>query len=118
MDTVELASIAHALGDPTRVEVLRLIVAGRDEECCSPAEACCPNGVCVCDIQQGLGIGQSRVSYHIGELRAARLISETRVGRWNYYEVNDERVLAFVRAMTGIISPAAWREGAITPRPT
>ncbi len=99
----ELARIAHALSDPTRIAVLGVLLAGRDDACCSPLDACCPDAVCVCDIQDKLGLGQSRVSYHLKELKEAGLVIETRSGRWNYYQVDVERVRGYGEATLALV---------------
>ena len=99
----ELAAVAHALSDPTRLAVLEVLLRGRDEACCSPADACCPDAVCVCDVEQRLGLHQSKVSYHLKELKEAGLVVETKRGRWNYYEVQDDRLRDYAKAVLGLI---------------
>ena len=76
--------IAKALGDPVRLQVLELIAGGR--ACCDlPTEETIPDGVCVCELQQRLGLGQSLVSYHLRVLKKAGLVREEPRGRWTYY---------------------------------
>lgn len=82
--------------------MLRVLLAGRDEACCSPQDASCADAVCVCDIQDRLGLGQSRVSYHLKELKDAGLVVETRIGRWNYYQVNTDRLREYGEAMLAL----------------
>lgn len=62
-----------ALGDPIRWSVVRLLSHGER---------------CVCDIESEIGIAQSRLSYHLGILREAGIISDRRSGRWIYYSLN------------------------------
>lgn len=88
----DIVRVAHALSDPTRLTILRLVAGGRTDECCSPQDACCPQGVCVCDLEEQVAAGQSRISYHLRELKDAGLVEELRSGRWNYYTVRPERM--------------------------
>ncbi len=89
---VSLAAMFKALGDPTRLGILRLLrhCAGEaagvevDEEgqvrpagALSVGEVCCRVG----------GIG-STVSHHLKELRLAGLIRMEKRGRWIYCSVN------------------------------
>jgi ArsR family transcriptional regulator len=110
----ELTKIARALSDPTRLAILRVLAEGRSEACCSPRDDCCPQGICVCDIQARLGLIQSGVSYHLRELKDAGLVSETRSGKWNYYTVDADRLDTFSDAVRIPSQPAV---GAIAGRP-
>jgi ArsR family transcriptional regulator, arsenate/arsenite/antimonite-responsive transcriptional repressor len=83
----ELVRAGKALSDPLRLQILHLLARGRDQlGCCvSPDESV---GLCVCDLQEALGMGQSKVSYHMKELKAANLVTETQRGKWTYYSIN------------------------------
>ncbi len=113
MSSDEIAAVSHALSDATRLAVLDVLVRGRDAACCSPSDDCCPDAVCVCDIEQRLGLQQSKVSYHLKELKDAGLVVETKRGRWNYYDVRDSRLLEYATAVLGMIGASF-----IPPRPT
>ncbi|EQD62869.1 Bacterial regulatory protein, ArsR domain protein [mine drainage metagenome] len=102
MNDDDLVRIAHALSDPTRLGILRVVAGGRDEDCCSPRDDCCPEGVCVCDLEAKVGLGQSKISYHLRELKDAALVSETRSGRWNYYTVRSDRVREYAEAVAAV----------------
>ncbi len=52
-------------------------------------------GMCVCDIQEVLNLKQSKVSYHLKELKNAGLVHERKEGKWNYYSVNQATLKAF-----------------------
>ena len=67
-----LARTFHALGDPTR---LQLVDHLRHHD------------RCVCDLVSALGLGQSLVSFHLKVLKDAGLITDRRSGRWVYYSV-------------------------------
>lgn len=117
MTPEEFVWTAHAFGDPTRVRILAVLLHGRDEICCSPLDACCPHAVCACDIQDKLGLGQSRVSYHLKELKDAGLILETHSGRWNYYQVNVERIGQFGEAVLALIGAPSTASPLMRVRP-
>ncbi len=55
--------------------------------------ACClltaSQGLCVCELVDALEESQPNVSRHLKVLKAARLVSERRDGRWIYYELRD-----------------------------
>jgi len=88
-----LARIGKALSDPTRLEMLDLLAQGRS--CCELPEPASrgvpgtaePPGICVCELQEQFGLGQSRVSYHLGVLREAGLVTVEARGKWTFYEL-------------------------------
>jgi ArsR family transcriptional regulator len=61
-----------ALADQTRLRILNLLT--RRE-------------LCVCQIVDVLGIGQSKVSRHLAHLRNAGLVNDRREGLWIYYSL-------------------------------
>lgn len=63
-----------ALSDETRLRILRLLGGGE---------------LCVCDIVAALGVIQPKVSFHLGVLRSAGLISDRKQGRWIHYSLNS-----------------------------
>ncbi|MEA5553730.1 metalloregulator ArsR/SmtB family transcription factor [Anabaena cylindrica UHCC 0172] len=63
----------HALSDPIRISVLELL---RQRE------------LCVCDLCDALGINQSKLSFHLKNLKEARLVNSRQEGRWIYYSLN------------------------------
>jgi len=65
-----------ALADETRLRILNLI--GHQE-------------VCVCQIVEALGLGQSKVSRHLAHLRNAGLVNDRREGLWMYYSLAQPR---------------------------
>lgn len=69
----DLAAVFKALSDPTRLEILALLVNHRE--------------LCVCDVQQVLGIIQSKTSRHLQYLKHAGLLSDRREGLWVHYRI-------------------------------
>ncbi len=70
-------SCAKAISDETRVRILKLL-----EE----------RELCVCQLMEILGMGQSTVSKHLGILRNAGLVDARKDGTWTFYRVADEAV--------------------------
>lgn len=66
----ELTKLFRALGDETRVRIVALLSHGE---------------LCVCHIEQALGLSQPNVSRQLGILRAAGIVEGRRDGSWMYY---------------------------------
>jgi len=78
-----------ALGDPTRLAIVALLV--RREHC-------------VCDLMTALALPQSTCSHHLGVLKRADLVRDRRGGdaRWAYYSLVPEAA-ATLRGQFGAI---------------
>ena len=74
------ARFFRALGDPTRVRLLRLLLDALAGECS------------VGELVAALDAPQSRVSTHLGCLRWCGLVQSRREGKQVYYRVADSRV--------------------------
>jgi ArsR family transcriptional regulator, arsenate/arsenite/antimonite-responsive transcriptional repressor len=72
-----LASLAKALGDPTRVQLVDVLRKA-------------PGEVCVCELQPLFDISQPTLSRHLKVLREAGLVGVERRGLWAYYYVRPE----------------------------
>ncbi|MBM2811267.1 MAG: putative arsenic-efflux pump regulatory protein [Chloroflexi bacterium] len=68
----QVVSLFHALGDPTRLEIFRLIASQH-----AP--------ICVCDIVDRFDVTQPTISHHLRVLREAGLVTVSRQGIWAYY---------------------------------
>jgi ArsR family transcriptional regulator len=65
---------------------------------------------CVCELQDALDAGQSRLSFHLKKLKDAGVVSDRREGRWVYYRLVPE-VLEEMRTVLGELKPdgaGAW----------
>jgi ArsR family transcriptional regulator len=85
----DLATRFSALADPTRLQMLALLLR-RGE-------------LCVCDFVETLGITQSKASRHLRHLWTAGLLEDRRAGLWVYYRVApnlDAERKALVTALT------------------
>jgi len=83
-DAAVLAKAFAALGDPVRVQLLGLLANGE---------------VCACDLVEPVGKSQPTVSHHLKVLSEAGLIQGDKRGRWVWYSVAPERVLALRAAL-------------------
>lgn len=86
-----LVSVFRALGDPTRLDVYRLIAAQ-------------PDPLCVCDIVARFEVSQPTISHHLKILREAGLVTVSRRGVWAYYGA-DSKGLEIVRATLSTLLP-------------
>jgi ArsR family transcriptional regulator, arsenate/arsenite/antimonite-responsive transcriptional repressor len=86
-----LVGVFRALGDPTRLEVYRLIAAQ-------------PDPLCVCDIVARFEVSQPTISHHLKILREAGLVTVSRRGVWAYYAA-DPRGLEIVRSTLSSLLP-------------
>lgn len=86
----DLPQLLKVLADPTRLRIVGYL-AQRE--------------LCVCDLEDLLGISQSMTSHHVGVLRRAGLLlqrREERDIRWVYYRLNPE-VIAHLKEQFGAL---------------
>ena len=62
-----------SLGDPLRLQIIELL---RSQE------------LCVCELCDKLDVNQSKLSFHLKNLKEADLIRSRQQGRWMYYSLN------------------------------
>ena len=79
-----LASIAKALADPIRVQLVDVLRQHAGE-------------VCVCELVPLFDVTQQTLSHHLKKLRDAGLVGVERRGLWAYYYVNPEATEALKR---------------------
>ena len=73
--SVELARVFKALGDPVRLRLLSLIASHAGGE------------ACVCDLTDAFDLTGPTISHHLKVLREAGIIDGERRGTWIYYRV-------------------------------
>jgi len=73
----ELETFFFALGDTTRLKMLKII---GDEELCS------------CEVMAALGLTQPTTSHHLTILERAGLLSSRRSGKWVFYKITNTNV--------------------------
>lgn len=75
-----------ALGDPTRLKILELLVSRK-------------HLLCVCAIASKLGISQPAASQHLKVLKQAGLVKGTRRGYHVHYAINPGTLASFKQHM-------------------
>ncbi|MCM1971329.1 metalloregulator ArsR/SmtB family transcription factor [Streptomyces sp. G1] len=76
---VALARNLKGISDPTRLQILSVLLAAPEGE------------ACVCDLTPLLELAQSTVSQHMKMLVDAGLVSRRKRGTWAWYAVRPER---------------------------
>jgi len=84
----ELEEIFSALGDATRLKMLKLIA---DEELCS------------CEVMAALELTQPTTSHHLGILERAGLLTSKRNGKWVFYKIANSRVHNLIDKGFGLV---------------
>ncbi len=87
----DLIEIFKTLSDPTRLRIVRALMEGE---------------LCVCELENILGVSQSNISHQLRILRQADLVKDRKVGKWVFYSLEDNTYL-------GVLSPAIkdWTGG-------
>lgn len=85
-ESTKLAAVAKALSDPIRLQMIRLLGQRPD--------------LCTCEFEELLGLGQSKVSYHLKVLLEAGIVTRETYGTWSHYSLRNERFLDQVKALS------------------
>ncbi len=72
-DSTQIWASFRALSDPLRIKILELL---RSQE------------LCVCELCEQLNVSQSKLSFHLKNLKEANLVYSRQQGRWIYYSLN------------------------------
>jgi ArsR family transcriptional regulator len=75
-DLRPVSQLFKALGDETRLRIVALLAH---------------RALCVCHIQEALGLSQPNASRHLGVLRAAGVVEDRREGSWVYYRLAAQK---------------------------
>ena len=92
-DASTLDRLLHALADPTRRSILRLL---KEKGCCSIGKAV---GLCACDIEARVKRSQPTVSHHMAVLTQAGLVTAEKYGTWMWYRRNEKALKELVEAL-------------------
>jgi ArsR family transcriptional regulator len=84
----------HALSDPTRLELVRMLAGGER---------------CVCELTGAMGAAQSRLSFHLKTLKSAGLVTDRRDGRWVYYSLNPDALAGLGEFADSLRDASAWQ---------
>ncbi len=80
-----LTKAANALADPIRVQMVQLLGQQPD--------------LCTCEFEELLGLGQSKVSYHLRILLEAGIVTRETHGTWSHYSLRNSGILDRLRAL-------------------
>ncbi len=72
VEVTPMSRMFKALGDDVRLRIVALLAHGE---------------LCVCHIEEALGLTQPNASRHLGILRAAGVVSHRRRDKWVYYRL-------------------------------
>ncbi|NML49005.1 helix-turn-helix transcriptional regulator [Streptomyces sp. R302] len=86
-----LARSVKGIADPTRLQILSVLLAAPDGE------------ACVCDMTPLLDLAQPTVSYHMKILVSTGLVSRRKRGTWAWYAVRPEQ--------RAVLDALIWGEG-------
>ncbi|MDE1171708.1 MAG: metalloregulator ArsR/SmtB family transcription factor [Verrucomicrobium sp.] len=90
-DLALLARQHKALGEPSRLRIVRLLKEG---------------SLCVCEIEALLDLPQYGVSRHLAVLRQAGMVEGWREGTWMHYRLADKLPLGWRKAL--LAHAAMW----------
>ena len=89
----EIVNVFKAFSDPTRLRILLLLLHGE---------------LCVCEVEEVLGMKQSRISRHLNILRNAGLTEARFVGRWVFYSLSNPKTNPYHREVIDTL--AKWAQ--------
>src|SRR5437867_5757162 len=72
LDVRSVSRLFKALGDETRLRMVALLAYGE---------------LCVCHLEEALGLSQPNVSRQLAILRSAGIVEDRREGNWVYYRL-------------------------------
>jgi ArsR family transcriptional regulator, arsenate/arsenite/antimonite-responsive transcriptional repressor len=88
LEVKSVSRLFKALGDETRLRIVALLSHGE---------------LCVCHLQEALGLSQSNVSRHLSVLRAAGVVEDRRDGTWVYYRLVRQTDADCERQLRGLV---------------
>lgn len=89
MINIDQTDFFKCLSDPTRLDILKIVMS--------------KDNVCVCEITEALNLSQPKISRHLALLRNLSILLDQRKGQWVYYRLNPE-LPAWAVAVLKIIS--------------
>ena len=79
-----MTDVFKALSDETRLRILSLILKGE---------------MCVCEIEDCLGLTQSNASRHLTALKNAGILSSSKQAQWAYYSMRNDNKPKFLDSL-------------------
>jgi ArsR family transcriptional regulator len=96
--TVEVEPMSRlfkALGDEVRLRIVALLAHGE---------------LCVCHIEEALGLTQTNASRQLGLLRAAGVVEDRREQRWVYYTLKRQPDQQCERLLSAVVASFAKKD--------
>lgn len=96
---MNIVAVSKVLSNKARVEILDWL---KNPEKNFPPQVNVPNfddGVCVCHIQDKLGLSQSTTSHYLTMMEKAGLLTGKRIGKWTYYKRNEAKIAEFIQSL-------------------
>lgn len=87
MNETEIAAVCKALGDGSRLMIVRMLSGGE---------------LCACELLKRLEITQPTLSHHMKVLCGCALVNARREGKWSHYSLNCETLRRFKQAVEGL----------------
>jgi len=82
----DFIKVMKALRDPNRVKIVKMLQHGE---------------LCVCEIQEALGVSQPTVSKHVKMLEEVGLLHSRKDGLWVHYSLTDGGKSPYASALLG-----------------
>ncbi|MCL4473454.1 MAG: metalloregulator ArsR/SmtB family transcription factor [Actinobacteria bacterium] len=93
MTLTDYEEVLKAAADPVRARMLKLL-EGRE--------------LCVCEMMEVLGLGQSTISGHLALLKKACLVTARKDGRWVHYSLSASKSNQYARPLLALM--LGWLE--------
>lgn len=93
----QLVDALKAIGDPTRLKILRIL---KQRGRCSIGK---PVGMCACDIEEQVKLSQPTISHHMAVLAKAGLVRAEKQGLWRWYQRNEKSLKELAETIKGSI---------------
>ncbi|MDT9683719.1 metalloregulator ArsR/SmtB family transcription factor [Streptomyces sp. TRM76323] len=91
----QMARALKAIADPTRLQMLSMLLAAPDGE------------ACVCDLTAPLAQRQPTISYHLKVLTDAGIVTRSKRGAWVWYSVRSDRAELLTSLLHARVQAAA-----------
>ena len=74
----DITNIFSAMSEPNRLKILFLLIK---------------NDLCVCDLEEIIGVSQSSISHHLRVLKDYKIVKFQKKGKRVYYSLDDEHIV-------------------------
>ena len=93
---MDIPGLMNALSEPTRLDAIQLLWDGQEH--------------CVCELMQVIGATQSRMSRHMGVLKAAGLVVDRRDAQWVRYRRNPNLPASITAIVDAVLAALPERQ--------